>query len=221
MSPDLARGRGETEGKWAEDSKSETSSIDELDSISMRSRRLKLPSNLKQNGDTSDDIEDVKKEEELEEDPRDNPQENEKKENEENDKKLVENSTNQKEGESKESEGEVRTKKAEDGLGDETDIATEVMKQNSENRQKEEQTTKLSSAKPRKKVKSIRFKDEMNEKSPKKADKTKEKDGQSGEANQEEKSDDHVNPYLDEWLGVKKKEVDGRYKPGKPPPNRY
>lgn len=204
-----------TEGKWAEDSKSEASSIDEFDIISMRGRKIKLPSSSQQNGGTSEDIEDGKKEDKLGEGSLEKDRENDNKENE----KLVENSTD-KEQESKESENEEKMKKAGEGLGEQIDTATETTRLNTtDSHITKDQIKKPSSPKPHKKAKSIRFKDEINAKKSNKVDKTKEKDGKSGEENQEDKTD-HVNPYLDEWLGVKKKEVDGRYKPGKPPPNR-
>ena len=36
-----------------------------------------------------------------------------------------------------------------------------------------------------------------------------------------EPKEEKRNKYLDEWLGIKREEEDPRYKPGKPPPNRF
>lgn len=47
-------------------------------------------------------------------------------------------------------------------------------------------------------------------------DEEKKEDGSDVSEPKEEKR----NKYLDEWLGIKRKEEDPRYKPGKPPPNR-
>lgn len=185
----------------------------------MRGHKIKLPSSLQQNGDTSDDIVDGKKQGVLSEDSLNKEQKNDNKDNE----KSEENSTG-KEQDCKESEDEEKQKNASESFNEKTNTTTEAEKQNTTDSNTAKDQTKIpASPKPRKKVKSIRFKDEINGKNSNKVDKTKEKDGKDGKAvetNEEDKTD-HVNPYLDEWLGVKKKEVDGRYKPGKPPPNRY
>ena len=77
----------------------------------------------------------------------------------------------------------------------------------------------------------IRFKDQEGKTpdNPKKS-KDKRKIARKGQEEEEATKDDagdtsvpkeeKRNKYLDEWLGIKRKEVDTRYQPGKPPPNR-
>ena len=77
----------------------------------------------------------------------------------------------------------------------------------------------------------IRFKDQEG-KTPDNQKKTKDKRkiARKGQENEETTNDDagdtsapkeeKRNKYLDEWLGIKREEVDTRYQPGKPPPNR-
>ena len=78
----------------------------------------------------------------------------------------------------------------------------------------------------------IRFKDQEG-KTPdnQKKSKDKRKIARKGQEDEEATKDDagdtsapkeeKRNKYLDEWLGIKREEVDTRYQPGKPPPNRY
>ncbi|XP_048576875.1 uncharacterized protein LOC5508068 [Nematostella vectensis] len=66
----------------------------------------------------------------------------------------------------------------------------------------------------------IRFKDEVNTSRGRKTPTKENKDEKSAGNEGTEPEEKRENKYLNEWLGIKKKEVDGRYKPGKPPPNR-
>ncbi|XP_073231661.1 uncharacterized protein [Porites lutea] len=77
----------------------------------------------------------------------------------------------------------------------------------------------------------IRFKDQEgktpdNQKKSKDKRKTARKGQEDEEATKDDAGDTSApkeekrNKYLDEWLGIKREEVDTRYQPGKPPPNR-
>lgn len=179
----------ESEGKWAEDTKSETSSIDDIDQIlAMKGRRIRPPGSLanQQTTDTPDGNETVDKElAEQEEKP------------------CVED-------ENTEQETSVA----------DNDSADKVKDNNTVEEEKEKKNTKPTS-KITKKIKNIRFQDEIKKPSNQRRVKSgNPKDDNDQPKEDKQKNDDHVNPYMDEWLGVKKKEVDERYKPGKPPPNR-
>jgi hypothetical protein len=208
---------GGTEGKWAEDAKSEESSVDEFDSISMRGRKIKLPSTTQQNGDNSDGIKARNTEEKLGGNEESDNMESEKL-NENFGETSLDNDNENKESENLNEVSCEKVKEVNGVLGEETVTSADNIKQTTANDMSKQETNKPLSAKPRKKVKNIRFKDEIIVKNNKGGE--TDKDNESGENNKDEKSD-HVNPYLDDWLGIKKKQVDGRYKPGKPPPNRF
>lgn len=163
-----------TDGKWAEE-ESDTSSVDEFDSVSIKGRRKEfmdrkaalLNPRVSQNGlEDSDSL-------------------------------------------------DFENKDSMDGI----DKKTQSVKKNG-----------IPAAKGVKKGK-IRFKDQEG-KTPdnQKRSKDKRKIARKGQEEEEATKDDagdtsapkeeKRNKYLDEWLGIKREEVDTRYQPGKPPPNR-
>ncbi|KAK3747036.1 hypothetical protein QZH41_017812, partial [Actinostola sp. cb2023] len=192
-----------SEGKWAEDTKSETSSVDDLDIIAMRGCKIRLPdSNNQQNTDTPDGSDSV-------------------------DNKRLSNGNSNETAEEKNLEAEnidtnADTKAVKETSTSNTDKQDDTNKTDTVDKGKDKTIGKSSSSKSSKKVKNLRFQDDVitknNQRRSKSGGKMEEKEKSA--AKKDEQGDDHVNPYLDDWLGIKKKEVDGRYKPGKPPPNR-
>lgn len=121
------------------------------------------------------------------------------------------------------------TETALDEQDSEKDDSTIVIKSKPEKNVEEniEETTTIEKPKTKtasKKIKNLRFQDDIVKKptNHRKGNKDKSKeDEKKDKEKKDEKENDHVNPYMDEWLGRKKIEVDDRYKPGKPPPNRF
>lgn len=221
----------ESEGKWAEETKSETSSIDDVDMFAMRGRRIKQQGST--NNQAMDKLDDSKvsegqDQEETKDDRND-------KSNESTNHQATDKLDDSEVGEGQNQEENKNDRNDKSNENDNTFITetTTVNEANNEqdsqkdNQSKDEVTDKMvkaSSSKSAKKVKNLRFQDEVMKKSSnqRRAKSCTNKDDKKDEEknDKENSKEDHVNPYMDDWLGIKKKEVDGRYKPGKPPPNR-